>query len=303
MDSIAPIILFAYNRPEHTQKTLQSLKANHLADQSVLYIYVDGPKENSSEEQKNKVKKVNEIARQEKWCKEVFIIESETNKGLAASVTNGVTEIVNKHGRVIVLEDDHVSDKWFLQFMNDALNLYESEKKVACVSGYIYPVKKQLPDTFFIKGADCWGWATWKNAWDVLEKDGTKLLKELEDKKLTSDFNFRDSYPYVQMLKDQIEGKNNSWAILWYVSAYLKNMYTLYPGHSLIQNIGIDGSGVHSGETNKFDITLRQNKIEVKKIPVKENLEAKEIIAAYFRSVHSSAKPSLLKRILKKIKG
>lgn len=299
--AIAPIIVFAYNRPEHTRKTLQSLQANYLADRSTLYIYVDGAKPDATEEQKNKVKKVKEVIREEKWCQQVFIIESDANKGLALSVMTGVTEIVNKHGSVIVLEDDLVSDKWFLTFMNESLDLYEAEKQVACISGYIYPVKGKLSDSFFIKGADCWGWATWKRAWDLMDTNGERLLKSIEERGLSSDFNFFDTYPYIQMLKDQIEKKNNSWAILWYASAYLNNMYTLYPGFSLIQNIGIDGSGIHSGETDKFDVILRQTKIDLHKLNVEENLKAKKIMANYFRWLKSENKENLIKRIIKKV--
>jgi hypothetical protein len=303
MDSIAPIILFAYNRPEHTRKTLRSLQANYLADQSALYIYVDGAKQDATEEHKSKVKKVKEVIREEKWCKDVFIIESDVNKGLALSVMKGVTEIVNRYGSVIVLEDDLVSDKWFLKFMNESLHIYEPEKQVACISGYIYPVKEILPETFFLKGADCWGWATWKRGWEILERDGSKLLKELEEKQLTSDFDFNDSYPYVQMLKDQISGKNNSWAILWYASAYLKNKYCLYPGYSLIQNIGIDGSGIHSGTTTKFDVKLLNKEVKVEKIEIKEEQRNREIVSEYFSQLKAIGNESFLKKLIRKIVG
>ena len=146
---LAPIILFCYNRPEHTRKTLLSLKQNYLAEQSTLIIYVDGPKAEASEEQKNRIAEVKKVIREDQWCKDVMIIESDTNKGLASSVMQGVTETVNKYGKVIVLEDDLVSDTWFLKFMNEALTVYENSSDVACISGYIYPVKGILPETFF----------------------------------------------------------------------------------------------------------------------------------------------------------
>lgn len=297
---LAPVILFAYNRPEHTRKTLIALSENVLADKSELFIFIDGPK---SKEQSLKTEEVRKIAEEKKWCSKVNIIVSDFNKGLAVSVTKGVTEIVNKYGKAIVLEDDHISDKWFLKFMNDALNVYESDDRVACISGYIYPVKGKLPGTFFLKGADCWGWATWKRSWDILDLNGEKLLKQLEEQEKTADFNFYDSYPYVQMLKDQIAKKNNSWAILWYASAYLKNKYCLYPGHSLIHNIGVDGSGTHSGTTEKFDVNLQQKENKVEKMEVSEKPENKKIIAEYFRSLHKAESTNLLKRILKKIGG
>lgn len=300
---LAPVILFAFNRPEHTKETLVSLKNNVLADRSVLYIYIDGPKVDASVEQIEKINKVKQVAKEQQWCKEVYIIESETNKGLAASVIEGVTEVVGKHGKVIVLEDDLVTDKWFLKFMNDALNVYEKENDIACITGYIYPISKPLPQTFLLKGADCWGWATWKRAWDVFENNGINLLAELECKKLTSDFDFGDTYPYVQMLKDQIAKKNNSWAILWYASAYLKNKYCLYPGHSLVHNIGIDGSGTHSGTSEKFNVVLKNEEIKVEKLRIEENIIVKKNVAEYFSSLFHTPKNSFFKKIIARFKN
>ena len=296
MIETAPIVLFAFNRPEHTRRTLSALKQNHLADRSLLFIYIDGPKADFTEAQIQKINVVKEVAKEEQWCSEVKIIESKANKGLAVSVIEGVTEVVNKFGTVIVLEDDLVPDKWFLKFMNDALTLYENENEVVCVTGYIYPVDKPLPNNFLLKGADCWGWATWKRGWDSFENDGNKLLTELVTKNFTSDFDFYSSYPYVQMLKDQIAKKNNSWAILWYSSAYLKNKYTLYPGHSLIHNIGFDGSGIHSGTSTNFDVKLLDKELKVEKLDIEENKEAKKIIAEYFRNIQQNPRIFFLKK-------
>ena len=301
--ALAPVILFAYNRPEHTKKTLRSLQQNYLADESTLIIYIDGPKNNATEEQLQNIIKVKEVVREQLWCKDVKIIEATENKGLAASVISGVTNTVNKYGKAIVLEDDLVSDKWFLKFMNDALDTYENHLDVICVSGYIYPVDKSLPESFFLKGADCWGWATWKRAWDILDMNGVELLKKIEDNNLAADFNFFNTYPYTQMLKDQITKKNNSWAILWYASAYLNNKYTLYPGKSLIHNIGIDGSGTHSSTSTNFDVEIQNKETKVELLEIKENIEAKKIIAEYFKKIHETPNQSFLNKIINKLKS
>jgi hypothetical protein len=124
----------------------------------------------------------------------------------------------------------------------------------------------------------------------------------LETGKLYSDFNFGDTYPYIQMLKDQIAKKNNSWAILWYASAYLKNKYTVYPGHSLINNIGIDGSGTHSGTSSSFDVKLKNSEIKVEKLAVTENNEAKKIVGEYFKSLYHTPKQTLFQKIINRLK-
>jgi hypothetical protein len=298
----APIILFAFNRPEHTHRTLSALKQNYLADSSLLFIYIDGPKADFTKEQIQRINAVKKVVKEEQWCSEVKIIESKANKGLAVSIIEGVTEVVNKFGTVIVLEDDLVSDKWFLKFMNDALTIYENENEVVCVTGYIYPVDKLLPNNFLLKGTDCWGWATWKRGWGIFENDGNKLLTELETRNLTFDFDFYNSYPFVQMLKDQVAKKNNSWSILWCASAYLKNKYTLYPGHSLIHNIGFDGSGIHSGISTGFDVKLLDKELKVEKLDIEENKEAKKIIAEYFRKTRQNPRTVFFKKIISRLR-
>ena len=167
--SLAPIVLFAYNRLEHLKKTINALQKNILALDSELYIFSDGAK---NEETLQQINKVREYIKTITGFKSITIIERKENLGLANSIISGVTEIVNKYGKIIVLEDDMVTSRHFLKYMNDALDYYENENRVIGIHGYIYPVKKELPNTFFIKGADCWGWATWKRGWDLFEHDG-----------------------------------------------------------------------------------------------------------------------------------
>jgi len=257
---LAPIILFVYNRPWHTEQTLNALSKNDLAGQSILYIYADGAKSNATDEQLETVKRVRELIKSKQWCKEVHIIETDVNKGLANSIIDGVTQVVNKHGKIIVLEDDILTSPFFLKYMNDGLDIYQKEEKVACIHAYNYPVSsKGLPSTFFIKGADCWGWATWASSWSLFEKDANKLLNYILDNNFQYEFDLQGSYPYTEMLKNQIENKVDSWAIRWYASAFINNKYTLYPSVSIIYNIGLDNSGVHCGGGDNFNNKLWNN--------------------------------------------
>ena len=177
--NLAPIVLFVYNRPWHTEQTLEALSANKEVQESILYIYADGPKENTTSEELEKIAQVRKVLRNKQWCKEVKIIESVNNKGLADSIIEGVTTVVNNHGKVIVLEDDIVVSTGFLKYMNDALNLYENEEKVMHISGYMFPVKERLPETFFYKQASCWGWATWANRWEELKTSPKEIYNQL----------------------------------------------------------------------------------------------------------------------------
>jgi len=281
---LAPIALFVYNRPWHTKQTIEALQKNFLASDSNLIIFSDGAKD--STESKEGVLEVREYLKNIDGFKSIKIIERNRNYGLAESIISGVSEIVNQCGKIIVLEDDMISSQYFLQYMNEALDLYANEEEVISIHSYVYPTKKTLPETFFLKGADCWGWATWKRGWDLFELDGEKLLKELEEKKLTEEFDFSGSYPYTKMLKDQIFGRNDSWAIRWYASAFLKNKLTLYPGKSLINNIGLDGSGTHCNGDNTFENKLQEEKdpIKIGMISLVENSYARSVFADFFRS-------------------
>ena len=275
---LAPIVLFVYNRPWHMRQTIEALQKNELAEASGLFIFSDGPK---SGDDKEKVLEVREYIKTISGFKRVNLVEREQHLGLANSIINGVTEIINKYGRIIVLEDDMVSSPYFLKFMNEALEFYKDEEKVISIHGYIYPVNAQLPETFFLRGADCWGWATWKRGWDLFEPNGRKLLHEIWKRKLQKRFDINGAYPYTKMLEKQIRGKNDSWAIKWYASAFLKNKLTLYPGRTLVFNIGLDGSGMHCRVTNIYDTKVSKEPISIKNIPIEENSVALAGIEKY----------------------
>jgi len=250
---VAPIALFVYNRLDHLKKTIESLANNRHAKDSLLYIFSDGPKDNVGIDA---VKQVRHYLETITGFKKVQIVKSDENKGLAKSIISGVTKLVTRYGRVIVLEDDMVTSPYFLDYMNQGLNLYALDTQVASIHGYTYPTKNTLPDTFFLRGADCWGWATWKDRWSIFEPNGSLLLDRLITTNQTYAFDFNGAYPYTNMLEDQINGKNDSWAIRWYASAFLENKLTLYPGVSFVQNIGFDNTGTHCCQTQAFDVQL-----------------------------------------------
>jgi len=290
---LAPIALFTYNRLWHTKQTVEALQNNLYVEESNLFIFSDGPK---TEKDEPKVKEVREYLKTIKGFKNIEIIERDENWGLANNIIDGVTKIVNEYGKIIVLEDDLVTSPYFLRFMNEALEMYKDEPNVASIHGYIYPIDG-LPETFFIRGADCLGWATWKEKWAIFEPDGQKLLDEVKKRGLQKEADFNGSYGFTDMLKDQIEGKNNSWAVRWYFSAFLKNMLTLYPGQSYVQHIGMGPEATHfKSGTNFLDVSLNQS-FSLSKIEPKEDLESRAKIERFFRSI----KPNIFQRIKSKI--
>ena len=276
----APIAVFAYNRPDHLRRTVEALAANELAAASDLHVYSDGPR---NEAAVALVRAVRDWLPQIRGFNSVRVVQRSNNFGLAQSITSGVTELVNAHGRVIVLEDDMVTSPYFLRYMNEALELYAETPEVVSIHGYVYPVNGPLPETFFLRGADCWGWATWRRGWAIFDADGKGLLAELEQRGLVREFDFGGSVAYTRMLRNQIDGKNDSWAVRWYASAFLADKLTLYPGRSLVQNIGNDGSGRHCGVTNTLATRVTLNPIRLERLECSESASARELFAEFFR--------------------
>jgi len=181
--------------------------------------------------------------------------------------------------------------------MNDGLEKYQDQNQVISIHGYVFPTEQALAETFFLKGADCWGWATWRRGWKLFEADGQKLLDQLKQRALTRQFDFDGSYPYTRMLRLQIDGKNNSWAIRWYASAFLQDRLTLYPGRSLVHNIGLDASGEHCPSTEEFSSAIATTPIMLEDIVIEESPIARERFAEF----HRRTRASMLTRISNKI--
>lgn len=281
----APIAVFAYNRPLHVARVLDGLRRNPEAADSDLFIYSDaasGPAASAA------VDEVRRVLRSASGFRSVSVIERDRNFGLARSITAGVTELTGRFGRVIVLEDDLLPSPDFLRYINDALTEYQNDARVVSVHAYLYPVKEVLPETFFLRGADCWGWGTWERGWKVFEPDGRRLLDEIHARKLGREFDLDGGYPFVRVLEDQIAGRNDSWAVRWHAAAFLRGLLTLYPGRSQVQNIGADGSGSNIARTGDFHHEQWGGPVRVGGVPVEESRVARSAFAGYLRSVRPS---------------
>ena len=262
----APVIVFAYNRLSHLKKTIESLKSNFLAAETDLYIFSDGGK---SYDDWHLVKAVRNYLYKIKGFNKISIIERDVNFGLAKSVIEGVSDVLARHSKVIVLEDDLLTSRYFLKFMNEALNIYEDNVRVGMINGHIYNING-LSDCFFLYKSGCLGWATWRDRWNNVCFDGELLLKKLDEKNLKNVFDINGSFNFYKMLQDQVDGKNSSWAVRLYASFLLNDILTFYPGKSLVQHIGYD-IGTHvSGRflPDDLDGVITDEDPKVIKIPV-----------------------------------
>jgi hypothetical protein len=292
---LAPIVLFVYNRPEHTRQTLEALAANKLANESELFIFSDAPKNETAVE---KVQAVRSYIKTVQGFKSVHIVERETNWGLAKSIIEGVTEIINQYGKIIVLEDDIVTSPYFLKFMNGALDFYADKKKVWHISGWNCQINTdKLDDIFFWHVLDCWGWATWKNRWQYFEKNVEELISTFTRKDIYK-FNINNSEDIWGQVLANKTGKINTWAVFWYATIFCNNGLCLNPTISFVKNIGFDGTGIHCGNSPVFSNTiLSEKEITFGVIPIKENEVAVKRIIQFYRK----QKRNIIIRIIDKM--
>jgi len=290
MRQLAPIAFFAYNRPEHTRLALESLSKNRLANESVLWIFVDGPKAGASEETKTAIAAVREVVAEKKWCKEVHIMASEVNKGMFKANIEGITKIINEYGKIIALEDDGILSPGFLTYMNDALDFYENTPQVMHVSAFTRPdlqpaVDKVEAPTYFFYHTTTWGWGTWKRAWDKYTTDALAVKKAITAKGNIKKLNMDGTFEFYWGLK-AVAKKQFSWNTIWHSIVFLNDGLCLYPKKSLVDNIGHDGSGTNCLPDERFKRNeALADHIDVTGIPLTEH----EGVRRYYVHMHSLA--------------
>lgn len=281
---ISPIIIFTYNRIEHLNTLIRSLKKNNLFADSKVFVFSDGPK---NEIDKKKIENIRIFLKKNLQIHKSEIIERDVNLGLSRNVIGGITDAFKTYDQLIILEDDLEVSPFFLHYMNDALNMYKSVDNVASISGYMYPIdpKKFSNDYFFLNLVESWGWGTWKRAWNIFENDSAQLKKKIDEKQLANEFNFESGISYYKMLTDNIKGLNDSWAVRWYASTFLKNMNTLFPSKSFVKNIGVDDSGEHCSYTTVYDTLVNFDYKKLEKNHSLESLSDRLVVQSFFRKI------------------
>lgn len=294
---LAPVILFTYNRPEHTRRTVEALAENELASETELYIFSDAAKK---EEDRKKVEQIREYAETITGFRRVELAAREENYGLARNVIEGVTKIISRFKCAIVLEDDLITNRYFLRFMNDGLNRYRDEKKVTGVTGYSFlddRAKLDRESYFCGLTGTSWSWATWDDRWALFDKEAAGWERLREDARYRKRFNYDNTYNFYQILKQQqTDEKTNSWAIRWYYTTFRMDGLILAPLHSLVSNNGWDGTGVHCGDKDapaalhelRTEHPVTEFPSEIRELPRVRRMLRKELLRI--------SEPSLLKR-------
>lgn len=289
--SPAPIAIFAYRRPTHLERLLQSLSAADLFEDSPVFVFCDGARDRTELEE---VEKTRAVARHRLGIR-AQLIESHENLGLAQSVIQGVTRLCRQFGRVIVFEDDLIVHPHSLHFLNEALHRFAGDSRVCHINAYRYPLPPAAAPCFS-RLPSSWGWATWQRAWVDFVTDADILAQRISDAGLVRQMDFDGSFPYFRMLQNQARGRINSWAIRWYASALLGGALALCPSASQAANLGLDSSGVHCGVSSEYDVELGRSS-EAWPREITEDPEHFRQMRQFFRGI----RPSLRQRILLRV--
>ena len=300
--SLAPVLITSFNRDSHFCETLKALSENIEAKNTRLYISIDGW---VTKEDKKKQQKILEFAKLYSGkFSSLNITQQPKNLGLSKNITESITNIINKHGKIIVLEDDVVVSRAFLKFMNDSLSYYEKKKKIWHIAAYnIFNDKKKLNEIFLWRIMNCWGWATWQDRWSHYEKNPEKLIRSFNKKKI-DEFNLGSTNIFWDQIIDNFEGTIDTWAIFWYATIFQNSGLCVNPWFSYIRNIGLDGTGVHYKKNNSTNLIedVNHNGVFVPQDILEENTNAVNIMKNHYKK-QTMKMSSLLSRFLnKKIK-
>lgn len=249
MNNLAPIVLFVYNRPQHTSQTIQALIKNELSKDSILIIFSDGPKKDATQEDLDNITEVRKIVNNITGFKKIIIHESNVNIGLDTSEINSVTTVLNKYGKIIVVEDDIVTHPSFLRFMNDCLNKYYKQDNIFMVTGFNHNIKVPRyyhKDVYIVHRGSPWGWGTWQNRWEKADWTMKGYEDIINNRRKVREFT-RAGVDMLPLLINQMKEEIPAWDIRWDYCLYSNNAYCLRPIKSLVYNIGLDGTGAHNG--------------------------------------------------------
>ncbi len=246
--SCAPVAIFVYNREDHFREAYSALAKCEEAKYTDLIIFSDGAKNEKTVEAVEKVRAFAHEIQNENSFNSVKIIESPQNKGLAKSIIEGVTKVINEYGKIIVLEDDCVCSPYFLNYMNKCLDFYENNKKIGAVSGYAPSIDfpKDYKEDIFAAYRSCsWSWGTWQDRWENVDWELNDFSEFCKNPQLVKKLNSNGNDRFMRLYR-QTKGNGSSWSVRFGAHLVKKDWLTVYPRYSYIKNIGCDESGVHS---------------------------------------------------------
>jgi hypothetical protein len=304
--SLYPIVLLTYNRPYHTKRVLDALKNNLLAEQSKLFVFVDGVKDNATNNDIEKHNKLLEVINSEQWCADVNVHISKINRGCRWGPIFGISQVLEKYDAAIILEDDIITSPFFLKYMNQALNYYKDYPAVFSISAFNLP-EKVLPiprdyeyDVYVSLRQQNWGWGTWSNRWKLVDWSKDNLADFLIKLNQVEAFN-RGGNDLSRMLKEELDGKSQAWDIQFSFTQFIHHSVSIIPCYSYTQNIGLDDSGTHTiGKDNNEMLNSDISRAKENPVFLPVLYEDKRLLNAFYSAYYPRKRP-IWKKIINRI--
>ncbi len=294
----SPVILFVYNRPRHTRRTIKALVKNHGSDKTDLIVFSDAAK---SEKDNNAVESVRKLLKKISGFKSVSVVLRPCNYACRRNMVEGITLVSKKYSQFIVMEDDTLPGPYFLDFMNKALKIYKDNKKVWHIAGWNYPIKtSDMADTFLCQLMNCWGWATWSDRWSNFQMDPDKLISEFSNDDIDKfDLNIPSGGFWGQVLAHKAGTLPEAWDIYWYATIFRRNGLCLSPSKSLVKSIGNDGSGFNHSDVSIYNIPLPKHRVTNFEVNDYSNKEGLSRVRQFIQV--NKKKPFFIKKITRKL--
>lgn len=302
MNTLHPIVLLAYNRPQHTEQVLVALQNNELANKSTLYVYIDGLKANATEEDRARHDAVIAIVNKEQWCAEVKVHVSDSNRGCRLGPIYSISQVLSKYDAAIILEDDIITSPLFLQYMNAALNYYRNYKTVFSISGYnLPPHKLPIPedynyDVYVSLRQQNWGWGTWRDRWTQVDWDKNFIPRFLLNRIQVEAFN-RGGNDLSKMLAEEFNGDSDAWDIQFSFFHFKYRGVSIIPCHSFTNNIGLDSSGTHTIDKKSGDYENNLSLCNKEFVFLDTLYDDKRILNAFYSAYYPHKRPLWKKMI------
>lgn len=251
----SPIAIFAYNRADKLAAMMQTLVRCHGFSSSPVKIFVDGPR---SESDRDAVERVRQYVSTLNYDNISYSFRTE-NIGLRRSIYAGVTELCERFGKVIVLEDDFLLSPDIIVYFDEALRKYTNCFEIWSVCAYMPQVSelRRHDSALLLPTSHPWGWATWQRAWKNFDLDAPIDPRNLQSYAFRQRFNMYGLKDYAAMLRLATGGKLDSWFIRWNYLICTRNGLSVFPPRSLVMNDGYDG-GTHASRWNVFSYFLHK---------------------------------------------
>ncbi|PAF43786.1 hypothetical protein [Helicobacter sp. 11S03491-1] len=252
MENLAPVMIMVYDRLDCLKNAIESLAKNSLARHTDVFIVSDAPYKLEHQKAIKEVRDYINTLSHTSLFKSVEGIFWQSNKGSFNSGKEATDYIFSKYERLISFEDDILVSNKFLEYMNQALELYKDNQEIISITSSVhYDNKKIIPknypyDVFLLKMFSPWGTGMWKDRYESIDWELKGVEEFIKDKKQIKAFNAISTH-MLPILKDTLENNKKHADVMICFNMFKTNRYTLYPIKPLSVNVGHDGRGEHCG--------------------------------------------------------